>query len=254
MSASWKFEISRVHYKLLTKPFKEEKDNANHRSFSMYNIGWTFDCFGLRLSCRQFERNLLLHCNMAHTVNELWCKNESTEHHFSQKLRLTFMMTGQDLFWTIEISMMTDRNFYDGMSRFYSKRSSFSWWQVEILLRTVMMTDRDFILNGQGFSWWQAGILFWTVEVFMMTDRDFLDDTSQDFIMNSRDFYDDKSRFSWWQVEILFWMVNIFMMTGWDFHDDRSRFYYERSRFSWWQFEIFMMIGRHFHNGRSRFS
>ena len=64
----------------------------------MYNIGWTFDCFGLRLSCRQFERNLLLHCNMAHTVNELWCKNESTEHHFSQKLRLTFMMTGQDLF------------------------------------------------------------------------------------------------------------------------------------------------------------
>ena len=220
----------------------------------MYNIGWTFDSFGLRLSCRQFERNLLLHCNMAHTVNELWCKNESTEHHFSQKLRLTFMMTGQDLFWTIEISMMTGGNFYDGRSRFYSKRSSFSWWQVEILLRTVMMTDRDFILNGQGFSWWQAGILFWTVEVFMMTDRDFLDDTSQDFIMNSRDFYDDKSRFSWWQVEILFWMVNIFMMTGWDFHDDRSRFYYERSRFSWWQFEIFMMIGRHFHNDRSRFS
>ena len=220
----------------------------------MYNIGWTFDCFGLRLSCRQFERNLLLHCNMAHTVNELWCKNESTEHHFSQKLRLTFMMTGQDLFWTIEISMMTGGNFYDGRSRFYSKRSSFSWWQVEILLRTVMMTDRDFILNGQGFSWWQAGILFWTVEVFMMTDRDFLDDTSQDFIMNSRDFYDDKSRFSWWQVEILFWMVNIFMMTGWDFHDVRSRFYYERSRFSWWQFEIFMMIGRHFHNDRSRFS
>ena len=30
----------------------------------------------------------------------------------------------------------------------------------------------------------------------MMADRDFLDDTSQDFIMNSRDFYDDKSRFS----------------------------------------------------------
>ena len=212
MSASWKFEISRVHYKLLTKPFKEEKDNANHRSFSMYNIGWTFDCFGLRLSCRQFERNLLLHCNMAHTVNELWCKNESTEHHFSQKLRLTFMMTGQDLFWTIEISMMTGGNFYDGRSRFYSKRSSFSWWQVEILLRTVMMTDRDFILNGRGFH----------------------DDRSGS--------YSERSRFSWWLIEIFTMTGRDFIINGRDFHCDRSEFYYERSRFSWWQVEIFLFV------------
>ena len=239
MSASWKFEISRVHYKLLTKPFKEEKDNANHKSFSMYNIGWTFDCFGLRLSCRQFERNLLLHCNMAHTVNELWCKNESTEHYFSQKLRPTFMMTGQDLFWTIEISMMTGGNFYDGRSRFYSKRSSFSWWQVEILLRTVMMTDRDFILNGQGFHDDRPGSC------------------------------SERWRFSWWQIEIflmtqvktLLWTVEIFMMTSRDFHDGKLRFCSEWSIFSWWQVEIFMMIGRDFtmngrgfHDDSSRFS
>ena len=205
----------------------------------MYNIGWTFDCFGLRLSCRQFERNLLLHCNMAHTVNELWCKNESTEHDFCQKLRLTFMMTGQDLFWTIEISMMTSRNFYDGRSRFYSKRSSFSWWQVEILLRTVMMTDRDFILNGQGFH----------------DDR--LESCSE------------RWRFSWWQIEIflmtqvktLLWTVEIFMMTSRDFHDGKLRFCSEWSVFSWWQVEIFMKIGRDFtmngrgfHDDSSRFS
>ena len=62
------------------------------------------------------------------------------------------------------------------------------------------------------FSWWQVEILSWTIEIFMITDRDFHGDRSR--------FYDERLTFSWWQVQI-------FIMAGWDYHDDRSRF-------SWW--------------------
>ena len=80
--------------------------------------------------------------------------------------------------------------FYDDRSRFYYERSRFSWWTVEI------------------------------------------------FIMNSRDFLNERSRFSLWQVKIFMVNSRDFMMNGRHFHDSRSRLTLngldERSRFSWW--------------------
>ena len=70
--------------------------------------------------------------------------------------------------------------------------------------RDFIMNDWDFLYDRSKFSWWKFEILLWTVEIFVMTGRDFRD---------------ERSEFSWWQAEI-------FMMTGRDFHDDRWRFFF----------------------------
>ena len=104
--------------------------------------------------------------------------------------------------------------FQDGRSRNYYERSSFSCWQVEILLSTVLM----FIISR--FSRWQVEILLWTVEVSMATGRGFYDGTSR--------LYGEWLTFSRWQVKNLLWTVEIFtsrilccQVKILDFHDDR---------------------------------
>lgn len=60
----------------------------------------------------------------------------------------------------------------------------------------------DFHDGSSGFILWTVEISWWLVELFMITGRDF---------------HNDSSRFLWWTVEN-------FMMTGRVFHDERSRF------------------------------
>ena len=94
-------------------------------------------------------------------------------------------------------------SFHGDMSRFYYKRLRFSWWQVEILLwrlEILMHTGWDFNMNGSDFYDARSRFYYdrlrfsWLVEIFVMTDRDFML-TVRDFTMSSRDFYDDRSRF-----------------------------------------------------------
>ena len=71
-----------------------------------------------------------------------------------------------------------------------------------------MMTGWYFILNGRDFFCWHVDILVWTVEIFMMTGRDFI--IYHTFMMTGQDVF----------------------MNGRDFHDDRLKFYYDWSKFS----------------------
>ena len=62
------------------------------------------------------------------------------------------------------ILMMTSRDFHNDRSRFCYDRSRFSWWQVKILLLTVeifMMTGRDYFFR----SWCYLRKQEWSVSL-----------------------------------------------------------------------------------------
>ena len=56
-----------------------------------------------------------------------------------------------------------------------------------VIYRDFVMHGRDFHNNRSSFSWYQFEILVRTVEIFIMA--------GQDFIMNHQDFHDERSRF-----------------------------------------------------------